>query len=269
MTETVSQAAGNPPAPGAGPLKPIRRGLGRGVYVLPTLLTLGNVLCGYLSLDLALRREFFWASAILFLGGVLDGLDGRVARLTGATSPFGEQLDSLADVVSFGLAPSFLAYRWALIEFDRVGLAVSFLFLVCGACRLARFNVMVHVVDKRHFVGLPIPAAAGALVGPIWLHPDPLPKVGFEVAYLVLCLILSYFMVSTIRYRSFKELDLRSKKSPLLVPAIGLVVAAIFYKPQLTLTVLLFIYAASAPAAKLFSWVSKPFYNKPGPAEGA
>jgi CDP-diacylglycerol--serine O-phosphatidyltransferase len=228
-------------------------------------LTLGNVFCGYLCLDLALRQEFYWAAGILFLGGVLDGLDGRVARLTGATSPFGEQLDSLADVISFGLAPSFLAYRWCLSDFDRIGLGVSFLFVVCGACRLARFNVMVHVVDKRHFIGLPIPAAAGALVGLIWVHPQKILDIRFEVAFLVWSLLLSYLMVSTLRYRSFKELDLKSKKSPLLVPAIGLVVAAIFYRPQITLTALLVIYAASAPIARLITAVGGLFSRKDKP----
>ncbi len=240
-----------------------RRGLRRGVYVLPTALTLGNVLCGYLSLDAALKGNFYVAAGLLFLAGVLDGLDGRVARLTGATSPFGEQLDSLADVISFGVAPSFLAYHWALTEFGRFGLGISFLFVVCGACRLARFNVMVHVVDKRFFIGLPIPAAAGALVGVVWFHPDSPPTYAWRVTYLVFCVVLSYLMVSTLKYRSFKELDIKSKKSLLLVPAIALVLVAVAYRPEFFLTLFLLIYAASAPIARVISAVLPP---KPGPS---
>ena len=124
------------------------RGVRRGVYVLPALFTLGNVLCGFLCIDAAHQGRFHAATSLLFLAGILDGLDGRVARLTGSTSAFGEQLDSLADVISFGVAPAILAYQWGLHDFDRLGLAVSFLFVVCGACRLARFNVQIHVVTN-------------------------------------------------------------------------------------------------------------------------
>ncbi|HEX2758673.1 MAG TPA: CDP-diacylglycerol--serine O-phosphatidyltransferase, partial [Thermoanaerobaculia bacterium] len=144
---------------GEAPPSP-RRGVRRGVYVLPALFTAGNILCGYLSLDAAAQGAFEYAAKLVFLAAILDGLDGRVARLTGTTSAFGEQLDSLADVVSFGVAPAFLVYRWGLSGFGRAGLLVSFLFVVCGALRLARFNVQIHVVDKRWFVGLPIPSAA-------------------------------------------------------------------------------------------------------------
>ncbi len=232
---------------------PPRRGVRRGVYVLPALFTVGNIFCGYLSMDAALKGEFQSAAMILFLAGVLDGLDGRIARMTGTTSAFGEQLDSLADVISFGVAPAFLVYRWGLLAFDRPGLLVSFLFVVCGACRLARFNVQVHTVDKRHFVGLPIPSAAGALVGPIWVFPEPLADHRFQIAYLVITVVLSYLMVSTFRYRSFKDLDLKSKRSPLFVPMVAIVLAALVYFQQRALTVLLVVYAVSAPVAKLAS----------------
>lgn len=230
-----------------------RRGVRRGVYVLPTLFTLGNIFCGYLSLDAAVRDQFETAAMLLFLAGILDSLDGRIARLTGSTSAFGEQLDSLSDMVSFGVAPAFLAYRWALSDFERIGLMVSFLFVVCGACRLARFNVQVHVVDKRYFVGLPIPGAAGVLVGLIWVLPYPLPRVEYKAAFLVVTLVLSYLMVSTIRYRSFKDIDLRSRRSALLVPLFGLILAAIVYLRERALTGLLIVYALSGPLAKLAS----------------
>jgi CDP-diacylglycerol--serine O-phosphatidyltransferase len=220
---------------------------------LPALFTLGNVLCGYLCIDAAHQQRFHTAATLLFLAGILDGLDGRVARLTGSTSAFGEQLDSLADVVSFGVAPAFLAYRWGLAGFDRLGLAVSFLFVVCGACRLARFNVQIHVVDKRYFVGLPIPAGAAAVAGIVWIHPDPLPSPAWNVAYLIYTVVVAYLMISTLRYRSFKDLDIKSKKSVLLVPVFGIVLAAMAWKPEISFTLLALLFAGSAPVTKLLA----------------
>ena len=229
------------------------RGVRKGVYVLPAIFTLGNIFCGYLSIDAAHRQNFHFAASLLFLAGVLDGLDGRVARLTGATSSFGEQLDSLADVVSFGVAPAFLAYQWGLASFDRLGLAISFLFVVCGACRLARFNVQLNVVDKRHFVGLPIPGGAAAIAGIVWVHPAPLPGQPWSGAYLGLTVVVSYLMISTLRYRSFKDFDVKSRRSVLLVPVIGLILAAVAWKPEISLASMALVFAASAPVARLFS----------------
>lgn len=235
--------------------RPPRRGVRRGVYVLPALFTLGNIFCGYLSIDQAVHHRFDTAAMLLFLAGILDGLDGRVARLTGTTSAFGEQLDSLADVISFGLAPAFLVYLWALSDFGRLGLMVSFLFVVCGACRLARFNVQVHVVDKRYFVGLPIPSAAGALVGLIWILPDPLPTIEEKAVFLAVTIILSWLMISTLRYRSFKDVDLKSRRPSFLVPLFALVFVLLAVLQEKGLTALLVCYALSAPVTKLVSLV--------------
>jgi CDP-diacylglycerol--serine O-phosphatidyltransferase len=227
----------------------------RGIYVLPALFTVGNVFCGYLSLDAAIKGDFQRAALLVFVAAFLDGLDGRVARLTNTTSAFGEQLDSLADVVSFGLAPAFLVYRWGLVEFDRLGLVVSFLFLICGACRLARFNVQAHVVDKRYFVGLPIPAAAGALCSLVWIFPEPLPSREVRSIFLFVTILLSFLMVSTFRYRSFKDIDLRSRRSAILVPLVGLVLAAIFWQPAWSFAALLVTFSLSAPVGKLLSYL--------------
>jgi len=233
-----------------------RRGVRRGVYVIPAIFTIGNVLCGYLSLHATVKGRYDLAAGLIFLAGFLDSLDGRVARMTGSTSAFGEQLDSLSDVLSFGLSPAFLVYHWGLDAYGRVGLFASFLFLVCGACRLARFNVQLHVVDKRWFVGLPIPAAAGALCGLIWVLPEPLPDPRFRAAFLVVTLVLGFLMVSTFRYRSFKDVDLRSRKSARLVPLIGLAVAAVAaWRPDVCLAGLAVVYALSAPTARLFAAV--------------
>ncbi len=230
---------------------PPRRGVRRGVYVLPALFTVSNVFCGYLSLDEAVKGRFDYAAMLIFAAAILDGLDGRVARWAGATSAFGEQLDSLADVVSFGVAPAFLVYRWGLIDFGRAGLLVSFLFVVCGACRLARFNVQIHVVDKRYFVGLPIPSAAGALCGLIWVLSDS-PAYEIKAGFLAVTAILSWLMVSTFRYRSFKDIDLRSRRAVLIVPAFVLVFGVFWVLRQYALASTLSLYAASAPAVRLF-----------------
>ncbi|MHB1045019.1 MAG: CDP-diacylglycerol--serine O-phosphatidyltransferase [Thermoanaerobaculia bacterium] len=231
-----------------------RRGVRRGVYVIPALFTVGNVFCGYLSLMAAVRGRYDLAAGLIFLAGFLDSLDGRVARMTGSTSAFGEQLDSLSDVLSFGLAPAFLVFHWGLSTHGRLGLFASFLFLVCGACRLARFNVQIHVVDKRWFVGLPIPAAAGALCGLIWVIPEPLPDPRIAAAFLGVTLVLGFLMVSTFRYRSFKDVDLRSRRSMRLVPLLGLVIAAVAaWRPDVCLASLAVVYALSAPTARLVS----------------
>ena len=223
----------------------------RGVYVLPALFTVGNVFCGYLSMDAAVRGRFEWAAMLIFAAAILDGLDGRVARWAGATSAFGEQLDSLADVVSFGVAPAFLVYRWGLIDFGRAGLLVSFLFVVCGACRLARFNVQIHVVDKRYFVGLPIPSAAGALCGLIWVLADS-PRYEIKAAFLGVTAVLSWLMVSTFRYRSFKDIDLKSRRAVLIVPFFVLVFGLFWVLREYALASTLSVYAASAPLVRLF-----------------
>lgn len=231
-----------------------RRGARRGVYVIPALFTVGNVFCGYLSLMAAVRGRYDLAAGLIFLAGFLDSLDGRVARMTGSTSAFGEQLDSLSDVLSFGLAPAFLVFHWGLSAHGRLGLFASFLFLVCGACRLARFNVQIHVVDKRWFVGLPIPAAAGALCGLIWVIPEPLADPRIATAFIGVTLVLGFLMVSTFRYRSFKDVDLRSRRSMRLVPLLGLVIAAVAaWRPDVCLASLAVVYALSAPTARLVS----------------
>jgi CDP-diacylglycerol--serine O-phosphatidyltransferase len=223
----------------------------RGIYVLPALFTAGNILCGYLSLDASSRGAFDYAAILIFAAAFLDGIDGRVARLTGTTSAFGEQLDSLADVVSFGVAPAFLVYHWGLSEFGRGGLLVSFLFVVCGASRLARFNVQIHVVDKRWFVGLPIPSAAGALCGLIWAASGTPLTDTLRAIFLGVTAALAFLMVSTFRYRSFKDLDMKSRRGRLLVPLFALVLAAIVWRPDRSFAFLLTVYAASAPAVRL------------------
>ncbi len=230
-----------------------RERLSRGLFVLPTLFTVGNLFCGYLSLWSSIRGTFELSAYLIIAAGVLDALDGRIARMTHSTSAFGEQYDSMADLVSFGVAPAVLAYSWGLADFHRLGWMVSFLFVVCGSMRLARFNIQAHVVDKRYFVGLPIPAAAGTVSTVVLATPERLVSKVWMGGLLGLTIILSYLMISTIRYRSFKDLDLRRRRPAWILPAIALFFAVIAFRPEIALASLALVFVASGPIGKLFS----------------
>jgi len=225
--------------------------LSRGLFVLPTLFTVGNLFCGYLSLWCSINGTFERAALLIILAAVLDMLDGRIARLTNTASEFGEEYDSLADLVSFGVAPAILVYSWGLADFHGLGLAVSFFFVVCGSMRLARFNIQTHVADKKFFVGLPIPAAAGTVCTLVLATPEPLVDRVWMTGALIVTLILSYLMISTIKYRSFKDLDLRRRRPSWILPAIAIFFMAIAYRPIVTLLVLAAVFAASGPVAKI------------------
>lgn len=248
-----------PALPPSGPVAPgrvrVRRlskeRLSRGLFVLPTLFTVGNLFCGYLSLWCSINGTFERAALLIILAAVLDMLDGRVARLTNSASEFGEEYDSLADLVSFGVAPAILVYSWGLADFHRLGLAVSFFFVVCGSMRLARFNIQTHIADKKYFVGLPIPAAAGTICTLVLATPDPLVDRVWMTGVLIVTLILSYLMISTIRYRSFKDLDLKRRRPAWILPAIALFFMAIAYRPIVTLLALAIVFASSGPIAKI------------------
>jgi CDP-diacylglycerol---serine O-phosphatidyltransferase len=230
-----------------------RERLSRGLFVLPTLFTVGNLFCGYLSIWSSIRGTFELSAYLIIAAGVLDALDGRIARMTHSTSAFGEQYDSMADLVSFGVAPAVLAYSWGLADFHRLGWMVSFLFVVCGSMRLARFNIQAHVVDKRYFVGLPIPAGAGTISTVVLATPERLVSKVWMGGLLGLTIILSYLMISTIRYRSFKDLDLRRRRPAWILPAIALFFAVIAFRPEIALASLALVFVASGPIGKLFS----------------
>ena len=230
-----------------------RRGVRRGLYVLPTLFTVGNLFCGYLSIWNAIQGNFEWAAGLIFIAALADGLDGRVARLTNTASEFGEEYDSLADVISFGMAPAILMYFWGLSgqpDLQRLGFMVSFLFVVCGSIRLARFNIQTHVVDKRYFVGLPIPMAASVLASIVLGRPRAqITRPGFFLL-LAATAILSYFMISTIRYRSFKDLDLRKRRPVGVLLVIALIMAFIGFRPAIALMTIAVVFALSGPAMR-------------------
>ncbi len=235
-----------------------RERLSRGLFLLPTLFTVGNLFCGYLSIWRSILGTFETAAILIIVAGVLDLLDGRIARLTNSTSEFGEEYDSLADLVSFGVAPAVLAYSWGLSDFERLGWMASFLFVVCGSMRLARFNIQTHITDKKYFIGLPIPAAAGTISALVLATPERLVDRIWMGGLLVLTVLLSYLMISTIRYRSFKDLDLRRRRPAWILPAIALLFAAFFsYRPALALLALALVFVASGPVAKLASFLRR------------
>ena len=230
----------------------------RGLYVLPTLFTVGNLFCGYLSVWNSINASFEWAAGLIFIAALLDGLDGRVARLTNTASEFGEQYDSLADVISFGMAPAILLYFWGLSgdpDWKRLGFMVSFLFVVCGSMRLARFNIQTHVVDKRYFVGLPIPMAASVPAALVLAQPGAhLTRLGV-LLLLAMTAALSYLMVSTIRYRSFKDLDLKRRRPVGILLVIALVMALVGFRPAFSLLTVSVVFAISGPASRAFAFV--------------
>jgi CDP-diacylglycerol--serine O-phosphatidyltransferase len=239
--------------------------LSRGLFVLPTLFTVGNLFCGYLSLWSSINGTFEWSAKLIIIAAVLDMLDGRIARLTNSASEFGEEYDSLADLVSFGVAPAILVYSWGLADFHRLGLAVSFFFVVCGSMRLARFNIQTKIADKRYFVGLPIPAAAGTICALVLATPDPLVDRVWMTAALVATFLLSYLMISTIRYRSFKDVDLRRRRPAWILPVIALFFMAIAYRATISLLVLAILFAGSGPVAKLVGWFRRKKAVSPQP----
>lgn len=200
----------------------------RGVYLLPSMFTIGNMFCGYACIVYAMRGEFATAAPFIGFAMVLDMLDGRIARMTGATSDFGIQLDSLADVISFGLAPAILVFTWGLEPLGRLGWAVGFLFVAAAALRLARFNIQVGSVDKRYFVGLPSPAAAAVPASTVFAYPWGFQTRPEALAVTAVVIVPALLMVSTVRFRSFKTFDLQARRSysVLLLFAIGLVLLA-------------------------------------------
>jgi len=246
-----------PPPPGAegspGPRlrTRARQRLSRGLFILPTLFTVGNLFCGYLSVWCSIRGTFDTAAILIIVAAVLDMLDGRIARLTNSASRFGEEYDSLADLVSFGVAPAVLAYAWGLADFHRLGWMASFLFVVCGSMRLARFNIQTRVVDKKYFIGLPIPAAAGTIATLVLATPERLVDQVWMAGLLALTVVLSYLMISTLRYRSFKDLDLKRQRRAWILPVIALIFAVIAYRPAAALLAMALVFAASGPVAKL------------------
>jgi CDP-diacylglycerol--serine O-phosphatidyltransferase len=270
----------------------------RAAYALPTLFTAGNIFLGYLSIvrsiqgvaifmsDPALAAQHFEVAAkTIGFAVVLDGLDGRIARLTNTTSEFGRELDSLADVISFGIAPAVLAYTWGvqfasapgspwwLDQLQRAGKLLAFLFLLCGAMRLARFNVQKNpqpknpgLPNRKYFVGLPIPAGAGMVAAVVYAF-DSYPVTSFvpSIAWLLLLALLSFLMVSTWRYWSFKELNMLTPRSPVILIVMGAIIFAIWNWSQPVLLILGATYCASGILIRAGGIMRRHFRPTPKP----
>lgn len=255
------------------PRSPTRRPR-RAAYALPTLFTAGNIFLGFLAILRAIEGALFGSSGQLGsnpnfevaakaigIAVVLDGLDGRIARLTNTVSDFGREMDSLADVITFGIAPAVLAYCWGvqfvspggLLPDHRAGYFIAFLFLLCGAARLARFNVQTNPVpknpgraDRKYFVGLPIPAAAAMVAAVVYASDSvPLEWWIFSALWLALLALLSFLMVSTWRYPSFKEISLTGPRSPLTVILFGALIYLVWNYSQPVLLALSVLYVST------------------------
>jgi len=227
-----------------GPARPPRRR--RGVFLLPSLFTVGNMFCGYACIVYSMSGKLEQAAPYIGIAIVLDMLDGRIARLTNTTSAFGVEFDSLADVISFGVAPAVLAFGWGLNGLGQVGWAAGFIYMSAAAMRLARFNIQTSTqVDKRYFIGMPTPAAAGLVAATIYASPTPHEGQSQAIAAVAVMLLPAILMVSAIRFRSFKTINFGWGPSygPLWI--FILFVAYIATGPRVSLLILAYVYLLS------------------------
>ncbi|WP_325087135.1 CDP-diacylglycerol--serine O-phosphatidyltransferase [Acinetobacter johnsonii] len=221
----------------------------RGIYLWPNLITTAALLSGFYSIIASMNGNFQQAIYAIFLAALLDGLDGRVARAIGAQSAFGEQYDSLSDLLAFGVAPAILMYSWSLDSLGRIGLACCFVYTACAAFRLARFNVQIGVVDKRYFIGVASPLAAIIIISLVWVGLD-FPEIfdirerGIQAISAAVIVSVGLLMISNIKYYSFKTVD--RKRVPFFVlPIAVFIFAAMTYNIPVGILVISLIYALS------------------------
>jgi CDP-diacylglycerol--serine O-phosphatidyltransferase len=218
----------------------------RGIYLLPSIITVGNMFCGYACVVFAMRNDLVTAAPFIGFAVVLDMLDGRIARMTKTTSAFGLEFDSLADVISFGLAPAILAFAWGLSELGRIGWAVGFVFVTAAAMRLARFNIQTNTqTDKRYFVGMPSPAAAGIIAATVYAWPYPLVGYPPAIAAMAVVLVPALLMISTFKFRSFKSINFGWTRSYLNIIFVAALIAFVATEPRITLVIVAYGYLLS------------------------
>ena len=236
--------------------RPARR-FRRGVYLLPSMFTMANMFCGYACIVYAMRGEFATAAPFIGIAIVLDMLDGRVARMTGTTSAFGIEFDSLADVISFGVAPAILSFSWGLQPLGRLGWAAGFIFVAAAAVRLARFNIQSGSHDKRYFVGMPSPAAAAVPAATVFAYPYGFQTSTEALPVLAMVIVPALLMVSTIRFRSFKTFDLQTRRSypVLFIFAVGLALLA--SHTELVLLAMAYSYLVSGLVGLMWTKLKK------------
>ena len=225
----------------------------RGIHILPSLFTTGNVFCGFYAFVAVLNEQFYFAAWAIVGGMIFDGLDGRIARLTKTTSAFGEQYDSLADIITFGMAPAFLVYAWVLKPFGRLGWMAAFLFLLCAALRLARFNVTRPEVRSQHFIGLPSPAAAVVVASIVIAFEDLFATRMNPFIMVMVVYALAFLMVSNIKYPAFKQFEFKKRVvfSRFLFVILFIYVLATI--PKVALFILGITYAVIGPIGLLLT----------------
>ncbi|MFT5419580.1 MAG: CDP-diacylglycerol--serine O-phosphatidyltransferase [Candidatus Endobugula sp.] len=227
----------------------------KGIYLLPNLFTTGALFSGFYAIVVSMSGQFEAAAIAIFAAMILDGLDGRVARLTNTTSAFGVQYDSLADMVSFGVAPAIVVLNWGLLSLDKLAWAASFAYVACTALRLARFNTQTEFTDKRFFIGLASPAAAAVIAAIVWLWHDVEISPPFAVLMAIGMVFLGLMMVSNVKYNSFKGVDFKGR-----VPFIAMLAVIFFFvviasNPPVMLLLIVSLYSLSGPAVWLVSLV--------------
>jgi CDP-diacylglycerol---serine O-phosphatidyltransferase len=225
----------------------------RGIYLLPNLFTTAALFAGFYAIVAAKHAQFEAAAVAIFIAMILDGLDGRIARLTNTQSDFGVQYDSLSDMIAFGLAPALVIYEWSLYDAGKLGWLAAFIYTVAAGLRLARFNTQAATADKGYFQGLASPAAAALIAGLVWVGARyEIDGTDFVVLSSLLTILAGVLMVSNIRYRSFKDLDLRGKVPFFTVLVIVLIFVFISLEPPVVLFSLAMAYALSGPALTLW-----------------
>lgn len=229
----------------------------KGIYILPNLFTTGGLFAGFYAIVAATQGKFEPAAVAIFIAMIMDGLDGRVARMTNTTSDFGVEYDSLADMIAFGLSPSLVVYEWALNSEGKLGWLVAFIYVASVALRLARFNTQKSP-DKRYFQGLPSPAGAAFMAALVWICVDR-GVSGQSIVELVLILtvLIGAAMVSNVRYRSFKDLDLKDRVPFVAILIVVLVYVIISLDPPTVLFLIATVYALSGPVGCLWRWRKK------------
>jgi CDP-diacylglycerol--serine O-phosphatidyltransferase len=235
------------------PMEMAARKRRKGIYILPNLFTLGALFGGFYAVVMAMNGRFDMAATGVFSAMVLDSLDGRVARMTNTQTAFGEQMDSLSDMVSFGAAPALIAYEWALKGIGRWGWIAAFVYCACAALRLARFNVNTQVVDKRYFQGLPSPAAAALVTGFIWLMDEYSVKP-YEVTWIMFAVQLyaGLTMVTNVPFYSFKDVHMKKSVPFVVIVLIALGIAFVSIHPPVVLFGVFVVYGLSGYA--VYGW---------------
>lgn len=220
----------------------------RGIYLLPNLLTTAGLFSGFYAVVSSMNGHFISATVAIFIAMIFDGLDGRVARMTNTQSEFGAEYDSMADMLSFGIAPGIVAYNWALSSFGKFGWLAAFVYVACAALRLARFNTQVGIADKRYFQGLASPAAAGVVASIIWVGSEYQIN-GQDYGYIIglITIVMGLLMVSNFRYNSFKDVDWKGKVNFVVVLLIVLAFVVVASSPENILLIIFGLYACSGP----------------------